>query len=99
MLRPSSFSTCCTCSAISGGMEKVMAFRVVGILSFCLSKYDSVITNDERTNGPLSRAPIALACRQSIILRINFSPSEIESKCSDAKVVEHSNVIAQLGMS
>ena len=43
MVRPSSCNTCCTCSAISGGMEKVMAFRVVGILSFYLLTYDKVI--------------------------------------------------------
>ena len=42
MVRPSSFNSCCTCSASSGGMEEVMALRDVGILS-CLHKYDIVI--------------------------------------------------------
>ena len=30
-------------SHLRGGVEKVMAFRVVGILSFCLLTYDNVI--------------------------------------------------------
>ena len=36
MVRPSSSTTCCTCSAISGGIEKVMTldFLGMGTLSF-----------------------------------------------------------------
>ena len=43
MVRPSSRITSCICSAMSGGREKVMTFRVVGILSTCFLLYDKVI--------------------------------------------------------
>ena len=44
-VRPSSFTTCWTCSAISGGIEKAMTLDFLGVdtLSFCLSLYNPVI--------------------------------------------------------
>ncbi len=33
IVQPSSFTACCTCSAISGAKEKVMAFLFLGISS------------------------------------------------------------------
>ena len=39
IVQPSSFTACCTCSAISGTKEKVMAFLFLGISSQPLWQY------------------------------------------------------------